>query len=232
MGSSVRFVMVVDIEDARRVMVEVMFNVTLVVALAPWSIICNSLSTSKITMTTMSLKRLICQTRKVWITHDFEDFIPFQTGKKLILDATGQELLNETAYRIGPIFNFYVNEINQESAKLIYEHQTKWPEVKFSNSKFSCWNSWWTLNSEACHLQKHSLYSVPVSEVQYRLEDDEVGRFWVYGLERSVFSFDYPAQCCCCCICNQCCNNCSCCNSCAILWSKSHSQKYTIKCTL
>lgn len=131
--------------------------------------------------------------------HD-DDYVYERTDlpDKLVLKANGEELLNETAYRIGPIFNFHVNEINVESFKLVHEHKTKWPE-------------------EATHLQKHSLYSVPVNEVHFKLANDDRGRFWVYGTEHSVFSFDYPAQCCGCCLCNQCCDNCKCCNSCTIL---------------
>jgi len=114
---------------------------------------------------------------------------------KLVLNVTGEELLNESAYRIGPVFNFHVTEINIESSRLVNEHKTKWPE-------------------EATHLQKHSFYSVPVNEVHYILANEEKGRFWVYGNEESVFSFDYPAQCCRCCICNECFDNCASCNTC------------------
>ena len=113
---------------------------------------------------------------------------------KLVLSVTGEELLNETAYRIGPVFNFHVTEINVESSRLVNEHRTKWPD-------------------EATHLQKHSFHSIPVNEVHYILANEERGRFWVYGNEESVFSFDYPAQCCCCFNCNDCCDNCACCNT-------------------
>ena len=49
----------------------------------------------------------------------------------LILGATGEDLLNKTAFRIGPIFNFHVNAINVQSLKLINEHNTKPRDLDF-----------------------------------------------------------------------------------------------------
>ena len=74
-------------------------------------------------------------------------------------------LMNETAYRIGHIFNFHIEvrfnkwlhfngrfltyqikEINRESANLVARHNNAFP-------------------GELCHLQKHSLQAVPVNEI-------------------------------------------------------------------
>merc|ERR1739838_122895 len=115
----------------------------------------------------------------------------------LILDVSGTELLNEKADRIGAIFGFPIEEINKASDELVTEHETKWPE-------------------ELCHQQKHQLHAVPVYEVAYKI-GEEAGRYWVYGTQERVFSFDYPAQCCRLFNCPGCCNNCHKCNSCTIL---------------
>ena len=62
--NSARYVTVAAVSDVYHVMVAVMSNVTLVAALAHLSIISNSPSISKITMTTMSSRRLICPIRQ------------------------------------------------------------------------------------------------------------------------------------------------------------------------
>ena len=35
--------------------------------------------------------------------------------------------ISNSAFRIGPIINFHIKEINEESEVLIEEHATKWP---------------------------------------------------------------------------------------------------------
>jgi len=123
---------------------------------------------------------------------------------KLILKARGRSIFEETADRIGPIINFEVNEVNENSSLLVQSHATKWPQERM-------WK------------QNHTLDSVPVFEVEYKI-DDKTGRFLVYGegaLYRRVFSKDYPAQCCCCLNVPDCADNCSCCNSCCYKCFKS-----------
>ena len=72
-------------------------------------------------------------------------------------------LFEQTADRIGPIVNFEINEINENSKLLVNEHATKWP-------------------SERIWKQNHKLESVPVFEITYKIKDKtETGRFWVYG---------------------------------------------------
>ena len=116
---------------------------------------------------------------------------------ELILQVKGDEILSETSDRVGAIINFHIEAINENSASLIKKHSNEWPD-------------------DVTHKQKQYLYSVPVFEVSYKLSNGESGRFWVYGLEKTIYSLDYPAQCCCCCLCNSC-GNCVCCNSCTIL---------------
>jgi hypothetical protein len=116
---------------------------------------------------------------------------------ELIMGATGETLMNEKAFRIGPIINFHVREINEKSRILIEEHAAK------------CLN-------EVMHMQKHRLESIPVNQVNYEI-DGEKGVFFVYGNEHFVFSHDYPAQCCGSFNLPGCCNNCACCNSCSLM---------------
>ena len=118
---------------------------------------------------------------------------------ELILTVDGEELLSEVDKRVGSIVNFFLDDINEASKNLTKKHATEWTD-------------------EVIHQQRQLLTAVPVFEVTYKLGSGETGRFWVYGSEKSIFSIDYPAQCCCCCICNSC-DNCACCNdsSCAIL---------------
>ena len=61
--------------------------------------------------------------------------------------------MKEKAFRVGHIFNFPVEDINKESAKLVHEHATKWP-------------------NEVCHMQKHSLFAIPVNEIVYDIDGE------------------------------------------------------------
>ena len=80
---------------------------------------------------------------------------------------TGSELMKEKAFRVGHIFNFPVEDINKESARLVHEHATKWP-------------------NEVCHMQKHSLFAIPVNEIVYDI-DGEVNINHFLSFERYVF---------------------------------------------
>ena len=82
---------------------------------------------------------------------------------------TGSELMKEKAFRVGHIFNFPVEDINKESARLVHEHATKWP-------------------NEVCHMQKHSLFAIPVNEIVYDI-DGEVNINHLLSLKRSVFFY-------------------------------------------
>ena len=63
--------------------------------------------------------------------------------------------MKEKAFRVGHIFNFPVEDINKESAKLVHEHATKWP-------------------NEVCHMQKHSLFAIPVNEIVYDIDGEVI----------------------------------------------------------
>jgi len=107
-------------------------------------------------------------------------------------------MLDETADRIGPILNYYIDDINVNSARLIEKHANEWPMKRI-------WK------------QNHKLDSVPVFEIRFDVDGDDDGRFWVYGGNKLVYSEDYPAQCCCCCNVPGCCHNCRCCNNCCTI---------------
>jgi len=114
----------------------------------------------------------------------------------LILKAQGNQVFAEAADRIGPITNFSVAEINQNSSRLVTAHASNWPMERM-------WK------------QRQKLDSVPVFEIAYDYKGSD-GRFWVYGEDKLAYSDDYPAQCCCC-LNVPGLNNCACCNSCTIL---------------
>ena len=128
--------------------------------------------------------------------HTHEDDYVYETTDlpdELILKADGANLFKETANRIGPIENYYLDEINEHSASLVASHSANWPEKHI-------WK------------QKQTLDSVPVYEICYDLSNGNDGRFWVFGENKLIFSDDYPAQCCCCCNVPSCCKNCAWCN--------------------
>ncbi|CBY34333.1 unnamed protein product [Oikopleura dioica] len=114
-----------------------------------------------------------------------------------IMKATGTCLFQESNVAVGWIQNFRVASVNDNSAKLVHEHRTKWPDRRV-----------WS--------QAHQLDSVPVYEIRYKKNEKE-GRYWIMGNNELIWSEDYPAQCCCCLNFKDggCCNNCACCNKCS-----------------
>ena len=81
---------------------------------------------------------------------------------------TGSELMKEKAFRVGHIFNFPVEDINKESARLVHEHATKWP-------------------NEVCHMQKHSLFAIPVNEIVYDIDGEVNINHFVYFKRYTFF---------------------------------------------
>ena len=77
--------------------------------------------------------------------------------------------MKEKAFRVGHIFNFPVEDINKESARLVHEHATKWP-------------------NEVCHMQKHSLFAIPVNEIVYDIDGEVNINHFVY-FERYTFFY-------------------------------------------
>jgi len=46
-----------------------------------------------------------------------------------------------------------------------------------------------------CALQRHCLRAVPVTECRYHWKDKQY-KFWVYGIEKTVYAPDYPHKYC------------------------------------
>ena len=76
--------------------------------------------------------------------------------------------MKEKAFRVGHIFNFPVEDINKESARLVHEHATKWP-------------------NEVCHMQKHSLFAIPVNEIVYDIDGEVNINHFVYFKRYTFF---------------------------------------------
>ncbi|XP_015771956.1 PREDICTED: protein SSUH2 homolog, partial [Acropora digitifera] len=83
----------------------------------------------------------------------------------------------EHAASVFPITNFFEQQINISSKKLVEEHARKWP-------------------SKRILLQRQVLRAVPVSEVFYEWKETS-SRYWVFGLDHQVYAPDYPQKCCC-----------------------------------
>lgn len=98
---------------------------------------------------------------------------------KLLLDVDGMNILDESSHRIGPIQNFHISSINENSRQLVHRHATHWPFERILQ-------------------QRHTLYAIPIYECNYTIEGGATGDFWVYGEEQLVEAPDYPAKFCCC----------------------------------
>lgn len=97
---------------------------------------------------------------------------------ELIKNVLGDNIFTQTAPRVRSIEHFFDEEVNQKSNELVAHHSAAWPHLR-------------TLQ------QKHTLRSVPVYECSFK-HSDNIGRFWVYGHQKEVFTEDYPHTCCCC----------------------------------
>ena len=95
---------------------------------------------------------------------------------ELIRDVSGQVLFEQTLPFVWPISQYSIQQINENSIRLVGEHCQAWP-------------------MERTLMQRQNLRSVPVSEVAYTWKNVNT-RFWVYGYEHEVYAPDYPHQCC------------------------------------
>lgn len=96
---------------------------------------------------------------------------------KLVRDGQGDTVFAQTARRVGPIQTFAEPELNARSKQLVDGHKSSWP-------------------SERILQQRQYLLSVPVHECYFDYKS-ELGRFWVYGKQKEVYTEDYPQMSCC-----------------------------------
>lgn len=124
--------------------------------------------------------RLKCfiQLKVKYNNHD-DDYVIETTDlpDHLVTKVGGIPLFQHEAPLVWPIAGYPLQEMNDNSAKMIDTHTRKWP-------------------TELILRQKHVLRGVPVTEVHYKWGDVN-SRFWVYGTEKKVYAPDYPSQCCC-----------------------------------
>ncbi|XP_072020926.1 protein SSUH2 homolog isoform X2 [Amphiura filiformis] len=95
---------------------------------------------------------------------------------ELIRDARGQVIFEQSLPHVWPISQYTVEEINDNSKRIVGEHRQAWPK-------------------ERMLVQRQVLRSVPVSEVAYTWKNMN-GHFWVCGFEHKVYAPDYPHQAC------------------------------------
>ncbi|KAK2571297.1 Protein SSUH2-like protein [Acropora cervicornis] len=114
-----------------------------------------------------------------WENHKSDEVVgqAIQLPDELVVDSEGTELFSQELPRVFPITNFFEQQINISSKKLVEEHARKWP-------------------SKRILLQRQKLRAVPVSEVFYEWKETS-SRYWVFGLDHQVYAPDYPQKCCC-----------------------------------
>ena len=112
---------------------------------------------------------------------------------KKFTKAAACEMMNETQYRLGKIKNFDEPEFQRRANQKILEFSNNFP-------------------NGMCHRQKHNVGKIPIDKVFYTHKQKvktyfifylfniliQSGIFYVYGLDKHVFSRDYPEQYCCC----------------------------------
>ncbi|KAF5898136.1 protein SSUH2 isoform X2, partial [Clarias magur] len=92
--------------------------------------------------------------------------------------VSGTTLFTDTQYMLYPVVGFPDPSINQESDRLIREHQSKY----FQTSRIL--------------QQRHTIELIPVTKVNY-VWHGESYTYIVYGNENCVYTDNYPATCCC-----------------------------------
>ncbi|XP_038058586.1 protein SSUH2 homolog [Patiria miniata] len=111
-------------------------------------------------------------------TNNLEDYILERSDMpdELIRNVSGQTIFQQTLPHVWPISQYPIQEVNENSIRLVEKHRTAWPHAM-------------TLQ------QRQTLRSVPVTEAHYDWKNIST-RFWVYGFEHEVHAPDYPHQCC------------------------------------
>lgn len=119
----------------------------------------------------------------VYTTH-VDDFVDQSRNVRLPSDlvrtAGGALLFQAEGVRVCPLFNFPELLVNQESQRLLDEHERQ------------------ISATERLLLQRHRIRSVPISQCSYSYKG-KTGVFYVYGSENHVHAPDYPQKCCCTC---------------------------------
>jgi len=95
---------------------------------------------------------------------------------ELIKKVSGESAFTQELDLVWPITDYPVNEINENSQKMIKKHEEKYNEERFLK-------------------QRQNLIAVPVTQVDYKY-DDKKDEFFVYGNERKVYAPKYPQKCC------------------------------------
>jgi len=117
----------------------------------------------------------------VWTNH-LDDYILERTAMpdEKIRTASGETAFEEEQLWVFPVNHCPEPSVNRASADLIAKHRTQ-----FSNERIL--------------FQRHRIRVVPVTEVS-ALWKEKAFTFFVYGLDRQVYTPNYPQSCCCGCL--------------------------------
>ncbi|KAL8611295.1 hypothetical protein ACOMHN_013726 [Nucella lapillus] len=109
-----------------------------------------------------------------------DDYILEQTDMpdELIRDVGGKPVFEQVLPRVWPVSTYPINEVNENSKRLV-----AWPCTKRPTRP----------RTPSC---RQILQAVPVMETEWDWSDMKNVKFWVYGNERKVHCPDYPHTCC------------------------------------
>ncbi|XP_053360341.1 protein SSUH2 homolog isoform X1 [Clarias gariepinus] len=115
-----------------------------------------------------------------WITYENEYVTEQSSGldPENLSKVSGTTIFTDTQYMLPPLVGFPDPSINQESQRLIQEHQSKY----FQTSRVL--------------QQRHTIELIPVTKVNYTWHGESY-TYIVFGNENSVYTDNYPAKCCC-----------------------------------
>lgn len=112
-----------------------------------------------------------------WTNHYTEHVVEkLAIPNNIVTRGQGTLLYEEENSAVSPISDFPEVNVNTGSAALLQRHATSWPTERILH-------------------QRHSIRSIPVHEARFMYKD-QMGAFWVYGLDRMVHAPTYPARIC------------------------------------
>ncbi|KAI0218715.1 hypothetical protein LSAT2_029584 [Lamellibrachia satsuma] len=100
--------------------------------------------------------------------------------EELVQQVSGEVVFEQVRPRVWPVSNYPDKELCVASQNLIEDH---WDQFRHTQ----------------IIMQRHCLRAVPVTECQYNWQDCQ-HKFWVYGVEKAVYTPDYPQKYCCGCV--------------------------------
>ncbi|XP_053359743.1 protein SSUH2 homolog [Clarias gariepinus] len=115
-----------------------------------------------------------------WTTDRKECLVKQMSGlnSEILWKVSGRTIFSDSQSKLSPLVGFPDPTINQESDRLIREHQFKY----FQTSRIL--------------QQRHTIELIPVTKVNYTWKEKPYN-YIVFGNENYVYTDNYPATCCC-----------------------------------